>query len=118
MLILGINAFHGDASAYRERLRMLFGSFRYADAGLLDRLHLRFFNFHTAQELVSEAGFAVVGAHPFGGVPLRPFRRVLGRRAAWLDRVACRHLPNLFGWHIVVVGERREDTPATGTTKR
>lgn len=36
------------------------GDFRYRDAGLLDRTHLRFFTLETARELLSQAGLNVI----------------------------------------------------------
>jgi 2-polyprenyl-3-methyl-5-hydroxy-6-metoxy-1,4-benzoquinol methylase len=40
-----------------NRLRMLFGKFNYADSGVMDRTHLRFFTFHSARQLVVDCGF-------------------------------------------------------------
>ncbi len=41
-----------------NRIRMLFGGFNYADSGVLDRTHLRFFTFRSAREFVTDCGFA------------------------------------------------------------
>ncbi|HET6511950.1 MAG TPA: class I SAM-dependent methyltransferase [Candidatus Kapabacteria bacterium] len=41
----------------RVRLGLLRGNFRYADSGILDRTHLRFFTMETAHELLDKAGF-------------------------------------------------------------
>jgi 2-polyprenyl-3-methyl-5-hydroxy-6-metoxy-1,4-benzoquinol methylase len=41
------------------RLSLLFGEFNYADAGLLDRTHLRFFTRKTVELMVAEAGFRI-----------------------------------------------------------
>lgn len=42
------------------RLSLLFGEFNYADAGLQDRTHLRFFTRKTVELMVVEAGFRIV----------------------------------------------------------
>lgn len=42
------------------RLSLLFGEFNYADAGLLDRTHLRFFTRKTIELMMAEAGFRIV----------------------------------------------------------
>ena len=49
------NIAHGSV-----RLRLLQGEFRYADTGLLDRTHLRFFTRDTVDELFADAGLAIV----------------------------------------------------------
>ena len=42
------------------RLSLLFGEFNYADAGLLDRTHLRFFTKTSIEQLMAEAGYQIV----------------------------------------------------------
>lgn len=49
------NFAHGDV-----RIALLQGRFRYADTGLLDRTHMRFFTLETMRELLSQAGLVVV----------------------------------------------------------
>ena len=44
----------------RIRLGLLRGKFDYADSGILDRTHIRFFTLKTARGLVREAGYSVV----------------------------------------------------------
>ncbi len=44
----------------RIRLGLLRGKFDYADSGILDRTHIRFFTLISARELVSNAGFRIV----------------------------------------------------------
>jgi O-antigen biosynthesis protein len=48
------NVAHGDV-----RLSLMQGRFRYADVGLLDRTHIKFFTLETARELITEAGLFV-----------------------------------------------------------
>lgn len=91
---------------YQERLKLLMGDFRYASAGIIDRLHLRFFTYRTAQELVEEGGYRVVLAKAIGSFPLWPLRLLFRGKHTWVDRTACDLFPNLFGWHVIVVGEK------------
>lgn len=42
------------------RLKLAFGKFEYQDRGILDRDHIRFFTFKTAERLIEEAGFKIV----------------------------------------------------------
>ena len=44
----------------RVRLNLLFGKFNYAESGILDRTHLRFFTLKSARELVTSAGYRIV----------------------------------------------------------
>ncbi len=90
---------------FRQRWEFLCGRFRYTETGLLDRTHLRFFDFQAARELLESAGLTVVHHGAVGHVPLGAFlRRVLGGLAPRLDRAATRRWPGLFGWHLLVTG--------------
>lgn len=44
---------------WTARYTLMLGRFRYADAGIFDRTHLRFFTRRSAHELVQEAGFEI-----------------------------------------------------------
>ena len=48
-----------NAVVWLNRIAVLFGRFEYADAGVMDRTHLRFFTFRTARKLVEAAGCKV-----------------------------------------------------------
>jgi 2-polyprenyl-3-methyl-5-hydroxy-6-metoxy-1,4-benzoquinol methylase len=48
-----------NVAAWNIRLRLLLGIFKYADSGILDRTHLRFFTFKTAQKMLRDAGLRV-----------------------------------------------------------
>ena len=89
--------------AWRQRVRFLLGEFRYTDGGLMDRTHFRFFDWQTARELVSDAGFVVEKSWADGILPLSrwlPFRD-------HLDTLATRLFPGLFGWQFIVIGRAR-----------
>lgn len=55
---------------WRLRFKLLRGHWDYEDYGLLDRTHLRFFNYFTSQKLVTDAGFKIIAVKidPAGGV--------------------------------------------------
>ena len=64
------------------RLSLLAGRFEYADSGVLDRTHVRFFTRKTARRLIARAGLRTVRTTYNPGV-VRPFvpmiKRVMGR---------------------------------------
>lgn len=85
----------------RNRLAMLSGRFRYTDGGLMDRTHCKFFDWQTAAELVTQAGFQLVERSAHGAWP---GSHLLGPLRGPLDRFAANTFSGLFGWQFVVVG--------------
>ena len=85
---------------WRQRLHFLRGSFRYTDGGLMDRTHFRFFDWSTAQNLLTGSGYSIVYAEADGSLPLARF---LFRAGEWIDRAALRLFPGLFGFQFVFV---------------
>lgn len=69
-----------NVAHWRVRLALARGRFDYADAGLMDRTHLRWFTRDSARELVAGAGYAVtwedaaVPQHPRVRVPQKLLR--------------------------------------------
>jgi len=88
------------------RLSLLAGRFEYAEAGILDRTHLRFFTRRSARRLVEGAGFRIrsLRATPIPAelaIPLLrrfPFRRPA--RALFSATAAL--WPTLFGYQFVI----------------
>lgn len=96
-----------NALFWRQRMQFVRGRFRYTDGGLMDRTHLRFFDWETAAELVSGAGFMLHERHADGGFPLsRRLGRALGSR---LDDFARRRHPGLFGSQFVISAQAAGD---------
>ncbi len=87
------------------RLSLLFGRFRYAERGILDRTHLRFYTRQTGQALLEGAGFRVRGVRPTA----MPYELALPAlaRPPWAGLVrafasgSARLLPRLFGYQFV-----------------
>ncbi len=90
---------------WRQRIKFLMGHFEYSKDGLMDETHLHFFDYWTAARLVDRSGYRVTIHKAIGSVPLWPLRKWVGRNT-WLDKLGCRLFPNLFGWHILVLGEK------------
>ena len=90
------------------RRALVGGRFPYADHGLFDRTHLRFFTRSGAHALVAAAGLRVVEeAFAPGPLPLQAHLPALGRLAA----SAARRWPELFALQVVLVAQRVIDEP-------
>ncbi|HEU4522622.1 MAG TPA: class I SAM-dependent methyltransferase [Thermoanaerobaculia bacterium] len=61
-----------NVGLWSVRLSLLTGRFEYADTGVLDRTHLRFFTRRTARRLIEEAGLSIV-RHTYNPGIVRPF---------------------------------------------
>ncbi len=94
-----------NAANVTVRLALLAGRFPYADRGILDRTHLRFYTRRSGRELLERSGFAVRRveatampvelALPALGRP--PFAGAVRASAALLSRLK----PTLFGYQFV-----------------
>jgi len=85
---------------WTARRALLTGRFDYADFGLFDRTHLRFFTRESARELATRAGFAI-DEERFSDAPLPLESRLpaLGRARA----TCVRRAPGLFALQVVLV---------------
>ena len=85
----------------KNRLRVLFGSFEYRDAGLLDRTHVHFYTRRTLYRLLEDAGYRVVKVDYTTGV-----MNLTSLRNRMLH-VLARIYPNLFAYQFIVAAVRR-----------
>ena len=91
---------------WKQRAQFLRGRFRYTDGGLMDRSHIRFFDWDSAQSLVRESGFEVTERAADGIFPLS---RMTGQRLSkWIDRRALSRFPGMFGVQFVLVAKAAE----------
>jgi 2-polyprenyl-3-methyl-5-hydroxy-6-metoxy-1,4-benzoquinol methylase len=49
-----------NVAVWTNRIKLLFGVFNYADTGVMDRTHVRFFTFKSAKQLVAATGCSIV----------------------------------------------------------
>jgi 2-polyprenyl-3-methyl-5-hydroxy-6-metoxy-1,4-benzoquinol methylase len=95
------------------RLSLLLGRFEYAERGILDRTHLRFFTRRSARRLLEEAGYQIVEQKTtvmpvelaLGVRPENRVMRYVDRALAFFTRL----MPGLLGYQFVLVAR-----PAAG----
>lgn len=88
---------------WRQRLKFLKGEFRYEDTGIMDNTHLRFFDWSSAVDMVSKAGFETVALKGRGTFPLWKLRRYIpGPLVKKIDGWAINIAPNLFATDILI----------------
>lgn len=88
-----------NVSHYSVIKELMRGRWTYADTGLLDRTHVRFFTPLETRRHLARAGFAVIAEEP---VMARPLRRCWNPLASSLQAIA----PHLFVWQQYVVAAR------------
>lgn len=92
--------------SWRMRLQFLSGNFTYIQAGELDKTHLRFFTYFTADNylLKSSPHLKIIHKYATGSFPLWILRRYFMTTflTKYVDKVACKYFPNLFGSQILI----------------
>lgn len=88
------------------------GKFNYQETGILDKTHLRFYTYYTAQSLVKQNGLKIVDIIPTEiSYPLRFKVLKLGYPGLFIDRVVSSNLvkffPNLIVSHFIMVAVRK-----------
>ena len=87
------------------RFALLFGRFEYAERGILDKTHVRFFTRRSARRMIEQAGYEIVAEK----VTVMPVELVLGLRAdGWPMRMiggvlatCTRIFPQLLGYQLL-----------------
>jgi hypothetical protein len=97
-----------NIARWTGRRALLGGRFPYADHGLFDRTHLRFFTRAGARALVEGAGLRV-RSERFAPAPL-PLQSHVPALAR-LEAPAARAWPELFALQVVLVCERQRTVP-------
>jgi len=86
------------------RLSLLFGRFEYAERGILDRTHLRFFTYKTFISLIKEAGLDILSIH-VTPIPLELvspfFNSLIGKFLYMVFAKVTFLLPTLMGFQFV-----------------
>jgi 2-polyprenyl-3-methyl-5-hydroxy-6-metoxy-1,4-benzoquinol methylase len=86
---------------YKNRIDLLFGNIKYAETGLMDATHYRWYTFCSAQELLKSYGYTIDRAKGDGSVPI-PLRSALpGCITRALDEAGTRLVPGLFAYQML-----------------
>jgi len=89
---------------WKARLNLLLGKFEYAEHGLYDRTHLRFFTWDTFPKEVMPEGFEIIKRHYSGNFPMPGIRRILPKLITEnIDDFFLRHFPNLFSSEVCLI---------------
>jgi SAM-dependent methyltransferase len=89
---------------FKTRWHLLRGKFDYADSGIMDSTHVKFYTFKTGAELLRSNQFEVVTARVQAIFPMWHLQRLLPR--SFMDRnsrLAGRLWPGLFGVQLLYV---------------
>ena len=100
-----------NVANFTLRLSLLFGRFNYAERGIMDRTHVRFFTRKTARRLLEDNGYEIqeqrVTVVPielvWGMSPDHILLRILNGMLAMVTRL----LPGLFGYQIMFLAKSR-----------
>ncbi len=101
-----------NVAHWSVRYDLFFGRFRYAEVGIMDATHLRWFTEETLRQLLDQAGIDVLSIERTAGVTLpcywhTPTKYIPSRLRDVLVRRASRWFPRLFGGQHVVAGRFR-----------
>ena len=93
------------------RLALLFGRFEYAERGIMDRTHVRFFTRRSARRMLEAAGFEIIEQKmtvmPLEVVIGSPDSNALVRVAHWILIGCTKLMPGLFGYQTFFVARKR-----------
>jgi methionine biosynthesis protein MetW len=92
-----------NVAHWSVRLDLMRGRFDYAEVGIRDATHLRWFTSETIRNLLQHQGFEVLSVKQTAGVDLpeysgrRPWRWISPRLRGMVVRTSTRAMPSLFG---------------------
>lgn len=100
-----------NISNWNSRLELFKGNFNYTETGIMDKTHLRFFNYITMKGLIKKAGFMPIG---FRGVGKSTFSVLPNWKVIWrINKVSSkvfqfliRNNPNVL-FHVLVFNIRK-----------
>lgn len=94
-----------NALHWKQRLEFLKGNFKYTDGGLMDKTHVRFFDWDTALDLVNNSGFKPILREADGYFPIPLVRKFLKSLVTPFDKWVSTVMPGLFGLQFIIVAK-------------
>lgn len=91
---------------YKQRLEFLKGRFKYSLYGLLDLTHFRFFDWETAQAMITDAGLKIIFKEADGHFPLAFLRKLSHPGSKLIDRFSLKRWPGLFGFQFIFIAKK------------
>jgi SAM-dependent methyltransferase len=89
---------------YKTRWPLVMGRFEYAEGGIMDASHFRWFTFESGRSLLEESGFRVLRFFGSGHFPLAALRRILPQTTQQtIDSFAVAMCPSLFATQMVFI---------------
>lgn len=93
---------------WKQRWEFFRGRFRYADSGIIDSDHFRFFDWETAHKLLEQSGYKIIESITEGNFPLPVIRKFLPLViCSQLDRFAVKYFPGFFGFQFILTAHIR-----------
>lgn len=92
---------------WKQRLEFIKGKFQYADGGLVDKTHFRFFDIVSARALLEETGYSILTFEAHGNFPLPAVRNLLPLASLKIDHFLLRKFPGLFAFEFIFICQSR-----------
>jgi SAM-dependent methyltransferase len=91
---------------YRSRIKLVVGDFDYAESGIWDYTHVRWYTYRSGRQLLVRNGYEVITSFVDGDIPLRRIfgflpgniRQILYRGLTWISK-------GLFGGQLIYVAK-------------
>lgn len=92
---------------WRTRLGLLMGRFDYAENGIMDYTHLRWYSLSSAAKLIEGHGFRLIKIYGKGHLPMPFIRNLIPKRVSFrLDRLCSDLAPGLFCGELILIASK------------
>jgi ubiquinone/menaquinone biosynthesis C-methylase UbiE len=92
---------------FKQRKEFFKGKFKYSEhGGLMDVTHFRFFDWESAQTMITNAGLKIASKESLGSFPLPFIRKVVPSICKKIDQLSTAKWPGLFGFQFVFVAKK------------
>ena len=89
---------------YYNRIKILFGNFKYTDGGIMDHTHVKFYSPELVKELILDNGFVIEEIYNDGEIPLWFFRKLLSNKIKLIiNNYLTSKFPSLFSYQTIVI---------------